>query len=128
MNLAKRGLYFFVGVCLGTIVVLFIAKQKNIQFPYGPDARTLKSIRVKEHRIFSDQALEALKTHQIDSVRIEYLLHKSDVDFSESITDTKIPCQTYQLNGKLKDMEVSMRIQRCDSTATFENITVKKKP
>ena len=54
MNLAKRSLYFLVGMSIGTVIVLFIAKQKKIEFPYGPDARTLKSIRVKEQRFFSD--------------------------------------------------------------------------
>ena len=52
MNLAKRSLYFLVGMSIGTVIVLFIAKQKKIEFPYGPDARTLKSIRVKEQRFF----------------------------------------------------------------------------
>ena len=135
MDLKKRFFYFFIGITLGVIAVIFMTNERNknrpeeerISFPYGPDARTLKSIRVKKHRVFSEQAKEALQTHNIDSIRIEYLLHKSDVDFSESITDRTIPCQTYQLNGNLKNMKVSMRIERCDSTATFEKITVKKK-
>lgn len=127
MNLAKRSLYFFIGATLGIIVVLFIAKQKNIKFPYGPDARTLKSIRVKPERYFSEQAQKTIDTYQIDSIRIEYLLHKSDVDFSESDTDRSKPCQTYKLNGELKDMDVSLIIKRCDSSATFENISILKK-
>ncbi len=126
MNLAKRGLYFLIGSFMGIIIVYFIGKKKKITFPYGPDARTLKSIRVKEHRYFSDQAKQVIQQYELDSIKIAYLLTESDVDFSESITDTKIPCQTYRINGELKDIEVSMLIKRCDSSATFQEIIIKK--
>ncbi|MEI6864751.1 DUF4258 domain-containing protein [Flavicella sp.] len=125
MNLLNRFIYFFFGLSLGVIAVLFIAKKKNIQFPYGPDARTLKSIRIKEHYIFSEQAKQAITEHHIDSIKLAYLLTKSDVDFSESDTDIKKPCQTYKINGQLKDKEISLIIKRCDSTATFEEILIK---
>ncbi|MGB2129232.1 MAG: DUF4258 domain-containing protein [Flavicella sp.] len=124
MNLAKRAFYFIVGSFFGIGLVFFIAKKKQIKFPYGPDARTLKSIRVKPYRIFSSQAKEALQIHGIDSLRMAYLLEESDVNFSESMTDTSQPCQTYQLYGTLQDKEVAMRIKRCDSTATFEEIII----
>ena len=127
MNLAKRSLYFLVGMSIGTVIVLFIAKQKKIEFPYGPDARTLKSIRVKEQRFFSEQAQQMLRTYQLDSLKIDYLLRASDVDFSKSDTSVKIPCQTYQVNGELKDLLVSMLIERCDSFAMFKEIYIQKK-
>ena len=125
MNLAKRSFYFIVGSLFGIGVVFLIAKKKQIKFPYGPDARTLKSIRVKPYRIFSEQAKNTLQQHGIDSLRIAYLLEESDIDFSESMTDAKQPCQTYQLYGNLNDKSVAMRIERCDSIATFKEITVK---
>jgi len=125
MNLAKRSLYFFIGTAVGIVIVFFIAEKKNITFPYGPDARTLKSIRVKEHRFFSEQAKQTIQEYELDSIKIAYLLAESDVDFSESITDARLPCQTYKVNGELRDLEVSMLIKRCDSSATFEEILVK---
>ena len=125
MNLAKRSFYFIVGSLFGIGLVFLIAKKKQIKFPYGPDARTLKSIRVKPYRMFSAQAKNTLQQHDIDSLRIAYLLEESDVDFSESMTDAKQPCQTYQLYGNLNDKSVAMRIERCDSIATFKEITVK---
>lgn len=127
MNLTNRFIYFFLGVSLGVIAVVFLAKKKNIQFPYGPDARTLKSIRVKEYRYFSDQAKQTIAQNNIDSLKLAYLLTQSDVDFSESDTDTKKPCQTYRIYGELKDMEVSMLVKRCDSSATFEEIIFQDK-
>ena len=125
MNIVKRFSYFSIGLAIGIVAVAFLAKKKNIQFPYGPDARTLKSIRVKPNRFFSDQAQEMVDKYSLDSVKLAYLLTTSDVDFSESDTNTKIPCQTYKINGELKNMDVSLVVQRCDSSATFKNITIK---
>lgn len=126
MNLKQRSFYFIIGLFLGIIAVLFIAKKKNVQFPYGPDARTLKSIRVKKAYFFSEQAQQALNTYEIDSIRLAYLLTESDVDFSESNTDRNQPCQTYKINGALQEISVSMLVKRCDSSATFEEILVRK--
>jgi hypothetical protein len=126
MNLKQRSFYFIIGLFLGIIAVLFIAKKKNVQFPYGPDARTLKSIRVKKEYFFSEQAQQALNTYEIDSLRLAYLLTESDVDFSESNTDRNQPCQTYKINGALQEISVSMLVKRCDSSATFEEILVRK--
>ena len=47
MNLLKRFGYYFIGLALGSIVVLFIWKGKDVSFEYGMDARTLKTIRIK---------------------------------------------------------------------------------
>jgi hypothetical protein len=126
MNLKQRSFYFIIGLFLGIIAVLFIAKKKNVQFPYGPDARTLKSIRVKKEYFFSEQAQQALNTYEIDSLRLAYLLTESDVDFSESNTDRNQPCQTYKINGALQEISISMLVKRCDSSATFEEILVRK--
>ncbi len=127
MNITSRLFYFIFGVSLGIVAVVFLAKKKNIQFPYGPDARTLKSIRVKKYRYFSEQAEQKINEYHIDSIQMAYLLAKSDVDFSESETDTKKACQSYRINGELREMEVSMFIKRCDSSATFEEITISNK-
>jgi hypothetical protein len=126
MNITNRFIYFFFGLSLGIIAVIFLAKKKNIQFPYGPDARTLKSIRVKQQRYFSTQAEQTLNQYKIDSLQLEYLLTESDVDFSNSDTDPKKPCKTYQINGTLNNMDVSLRIKRCDSSAHFQKVIIKK--
>lgn len=124
MNFAKRSLYFVTGIALGSLIVLFIAVQKKVEFPYGPDARTLKSLRVKKHRYFSNQAKEQIQKYALDSLDIDVLLRKSDVDFSESITDRSLPCQTYKINGERSESLVSITVQRCDSSLVFEKILI----
>ncbi len=126
MNLAQRSFYFIIGLSLGIIGVLFIAEKKDVQFPYGPDARTLKSIRVKKDYFFSEQAQQALEEYEIDSIRLAYLLNESDVDFSESDTNRNQPCQTYKINGELQEIEIAMLVKRCDSSATFQEINVRR--
>jgi hypothetical protein len=127
MNLAQRSIYFTIGLFLGIVGVIFIADKKEVQFPYGPDARTLKSIRVKKEYYFSEQAQKTLQEYEIDSIRLAYLLNESDVDFSESDTDRNQPCQTYKINGDLQEIEIAMLVKRCDSSATFQEIKVVRK-
>ena len=43
----KRIGYYLVGVSFGSIIVFFIWKNKKVSFDYGPDARTLKTIRIR---------------------------------------------------------------------------------
>lgn len=124
MHIINRFSYFSIGLAIGIVAVIFLAKKKNIQFPYGPDARTLKSIRIKPYRTFTEQAQKTVDTYQLDSLKLAYLLTESDVDFSESDTDTKKPCQIYRINGTLKEFDVTLLIERCDSTANFQEITV----
>ncbi len=126
MNLAQRAIYFIIGLFIGTIVVVFIAQKKGVKFPYGPDARTLKSIRVKKYQKFSDNALLTAQQNNLDSIRIAYILSEGDVDFSKSMTDTKKPCQTYWIDASLKEQEVTLIVERCDSTATIQDIKVTK--
>jgi hypothetical protein len=127
MNLAQRSIYFTIGLFLGIVGVIFIADKKEVQFPYGPDARTLKSIRVKKEYYFSEQAQKTLQEYEIDSIRLAYLLNESDVDFSESDTDRNQPCQTYKINGDLQEIEIAMLVKRGDSSATFQEIKVVRK-
>ncbi|MEN8879874.1 MAG: DUF4258 domain-containing protein, partial [Polaribacter sp.] len=53
--LLKRIGYFLVGVSISSIGVYFFWQKKNASFDYGMDARTLKTIRIRE-RIFSNEA------------------------------------------------------------------------
>ncbi len=66
MHLLKRFGYYLIGIALGSLVVLFIWKGKDVSFDYGMDARTLKTIRIKK-RLFSDSAQQTLATSKFNS-------------------------------------------------------------
>ena len=75
MQLLKRFGYYFIGVALGSIGVMFFWQKKKVTFDYGMDARTLKTIRIRK-RVFSSEASKTMLTHKIDSIQIENILKK----------------------------------------------------
>lgn len=124
MKLYQRILYILTGLCIGTVFALFILNKKNVTFDYGPNARTLKSIRTKPEIIISENAeFNAIKV-KLDSVALAYVLNKGDVDFSKSQPRTK-PCQKYWIDASIYDQDIAVIIKRCDSTATVEEVIIK---
>ncbi|MGJ8759307.1 MAG: DUF4258 domain-containing protein [Polaribacter sp.] len=121
--LIKRIGYYLVGLSLGSVAVYFFWQKKQATFDYGMDARTLKSIRIKE-RLFTDDARSAMHKFDIDSLKINTILHTGDVNFGKS-KPRQEPCPEYYITGT-KDLEkVSLLVKRCESTATIEKIIVK---
>ena len=61
MTFKQRLPFFLGGLTIGIIIVVFVFGKKNTTFDYGPNARVLKNIRIKE-RVFSEKALTILNT------------------------------------------------------------------
>lgn len=122
MQLLKRFGYYAIGLAFGLLVVFFIWKGKNVSFDYGMDARTLKTIRVRE-RIFSKDAQEVLMTTKIDTATITAILKNGDVNFSKSKTHLK-PCNEYFITGKDSLKNIDLYIIRCKSKATIDKIII----
>tara|TARA_R110002050_G_scaffold293646_2_gene450287 strand:+ start:221 stop:589 length:369 start_codon:yes stop_codon:yes gene_type:complete len=120
--LIKRIGYFLVGVSLGSIGVYFFWQKKNATFDYGMDARTLKTIRIKE-RVFSDNAKRVMLNSDIDSTKISTILYTGDVDFGKSKPRQK-PCAEYYITGNNDLENVSLYVSRCDSVATIKEIII----
>ncbi|KAF9657729.1 DUF4258 domain-containing protein [Tenacibaculum sp. Mcav3-52] len=122
MQWLKRVGYYLIGIALGSLVVLFIWKGKDVSFDYGMDARTLKTIRIKK-RLFSDNAQQILATSKIDTTTIFTILNNGDVDFGKSKPRLK-PCAEYFITGKDSLSHIDLYVIRCDSTATIDKITI----
>jgi len=118
MQLLKRFGYYFIGLALGSIGVIFFWKKKKVSFDYGMDARTLKTIRIRK-RLFSNEALKMMDLHKIDTAQISNALKYGDVNFGKSKPRLK-PCAEYYVTYETFDLYVT----RCDSTATVNKITV----
>ena len=123
MKLLKRIGFYLIGVSLGCIVVLFIWKGKDVSFDYGPDARTLKTIR-KKTILYSEQAKKLMGEMSIDTMAVNHILHTGDVKFNKS-EPRKKPCAEYFITGKYSDLELDMYVIRCDSIATIDKIWIK---
>lgn len=120
--LIKRIGYYLVGLSLGSIAVYFFWQKKNASFDYGMDARTLKTIRIRE-RVFSDEAKKSMERYNIDTTNISTILYLGDVDFSKGKPREK-PCAEYYITGKNELKNVHLYVKRCDSTATIEKVIV----
>ena len=120
MNLAKRFLYYFGGFAIGIVLLYFFiggsGSGASCEYDYGPDARTLKNIRLKE-RIYTDASLEALAANQLDTATISAILKTGDVLFSES--NTKLDsCKIYVIEGEASEKVLKISVENCEIQAT----------
>jgi hypothetical protein len=120
--LIKRIGYYLVGFSLGAVATYFFWQKKNATFDYGMDARTLKTIRIKD-RIFSEEAKKSMERYDIDSTNISTILYLGDVDFGKG-KPRKRPCAEYYVTGKDDLKNVHLYVKRCDSTSTIEKVIV----
>jgi hypothetical protein len=119
----KRVGYYLVGVALGSIIVLFVWKGKDVSFPYGPNARTLRSIQKKQLE-YSTSAETIMVKSAIDSTYIQAVLLSGDVDFDKSKPRLK-PCAEYFISGSHNEKNIDIYVRRCDSIATIQTVWVK---
>ena len=122
MQLLKRIGYFLVGLAFGSVALFFFWKQKNVEFDYLPNARTLKNIRVKP-RLFSKEATLTMQQNEIDSIIIANILIYGEVDFGKSKPRQK-PCREYWVDSENLETQISLVVKNCDSTATIQKVFV----
>ena len=85
MKLAARLAYYSVGFFIGIMILMFFLSGKKTSCDYGPDARVLKNIRIK-NKTYEPSVLLFLKENQLDTSVVRNMLNSGDVDFSNSNT------------------------------------------
>ncbi len=118
--LLKRIGYYLIGLSIGTVGVYFFWQKKNATFDYGPNARTLKSIRLKD-RLYSEASMKFLAKEGIDTASVTIILKNGDVDFGKSKPRQK-PCAEYYITGTEELKTINLIVERCDSIATIKEI------
>ena len=122
MNIAKRFGFYGFGFIIGLVLLFFFLNGKKAGCDYGPDARTLKNIKIKQ-RLFSTQSLQDLKENNLDTATVSSLLKLGDVNFGES--NTKLDsCNVYVIEGSVKKIKLKMSVQNCEKTATITSIAI----
>jgi hypothetical protein len=122
MHIAKRFGFYGFGFVIGLLLLFFFLNGKKAGCDYGPDARTLKNIKIKQ-RVFSTQSLQALKQNNLDTSAVSSLLRFGDVNFGES--NTKLDsCKVYVIEGFVKNTNLKMNVQNCDKTATITSLVL----
>ena len=91
MNLFRRFLFFFFGLAIGSVFVMFFFQRKGTEFCYLPNCRVLKDLRSKPLTL-----AESLKDYSVE--QLTPLFHDGDIDFSRS--DTHSACRTYIIKGE----------------------------
>ena len=119
----KRLGYFLFGLSLGVFLLGRFYDKKNASFDYGPNARTLKSIRNKPHFVYSTEVKEIMTQHNIDTSAVKSLLFFGDIKFNKS-NRGKAPCHTYLIEPTNKTATISITVKRCDSVATVTELEV----
>ncbi|GGG48411.1 hypothetical protein [Bizionia arctica] len=121
MKLLHRVGYYLGGFSIGLVILAFFLNGKKVSCDYGPDARVLKNINLKQIR-FSENIETAILNKKIDSLEIRGLLKYGDIDFSNSDTRKK-PCGIYAIEGEINEKEILLTVENCDSIATIKDIS-----
>ncbi len=124
MKLAARLAYYSVGFFIGIMILMFFLSGKKTSCDYGPDARVLKNIRIK-NKSYDPSVLLFLKENQLDTSVVRNILNSGDVDFSNS--NTKLDsCKIYAVEGEVDNKNLILRIENCENQATIQQINFKK--
>lgn len=122
MKFIHRLGFYLGGFIIGLILLFFFLSGKKTSCDYGPEARTLKNIRIKP-RYFSEAVTGELADNQLDTSVVSELLKKGDVIFSES--NTKLDsCKQYVIKGEFLEQKLKIRVENCEEKATIMKITI----
>jgi len=130
-KLLRRFGYYLGGLALGVIALSYINKQKGTTFNYGPNARVLSQIRLKDTLNISNKAQIILDHYHLDSLDVQYVLHKGNWIRNKSNVHQK-PCPNYwieatigkEINHQIQRNNFAFVIERCEYTATIKDIKV----
>jgi hypothetical protein len=120
MKFVHRLGYYLGGFVIGLMLLFFFLGGKKTSCDYGPEARTLKNIRIKP-RHFSEKGLQAFSNHKIDTATVSIFLKKGDVLFSESNTSLD-SCKQYVIRGVVTDKKYKIRVENCETKTTVLDI------
>lgn len=122
MKFIHRLGYYLGGFSIGLIFLAFFLSGKRASCDYGPDARVLKNIGLKQLQ-FDERVEDMLNSKTIDSTTISLILKQGDVNFSESNTKLET-CKIYVIEKTVEDKEIALTVENCKQIATIKNISI----
>ncbi|MBW2962779.1 hypothetical protein [Mesonia aestuariivivens] len=120
MKLIHRFGYYFGGFSLGIVILIFFLSGKKTSCDYGPSARVLKNLRIKE-KAYSTDAKKQMQVYQLDSIFIANTLQSGDVIFSESETSLD-SCNVYIVQSEKENKTYETSFKNCDSLVTILSV------
>ena len=123
MKFVHRLGYYLGGFSIGLILLAFFLSGKRASCDYGPDARVLKNIGLKQLN-YSDAVLAMMDSKMIDTTTIALVLKQGDVNFSESNTKLET-CKLYIVEKTVEEKDIALTVENCDEIATIKNVSIK---
>ena len=120
--MVRRFFLYLIGVGLGVIVSIFFFGDRDIEFSYLPNARTLKHLRGQAFQ-FSEKALCQLSCISMTESSFEQIFYDTDLDVDFAGSDVGGTCRTYLIEVEGQKFS-KFKVDDCDSTSTLLNIDV----
>ena len=120
--MVRRFFLYLIGLGLGVIVSIFFFGDRDIEFSYLPNARTLKHLRGQSFQ-FSEQALCQLNCISMTERSFQQIFYDKDLDVDFSGSDVGGKCRTYLIEVAGQKFS-KFNVDDCDSTSTLLNIDV----
>ncbi len=122
MSLARRFLFYFIGIGLGIIFVYLVVLRGRDWPAWLPQGALIEEVLRKPREINpnSDCPPEALG---IDSLQLSRMIKSASVDFKRSEVQ-KEPCRLYYLNTEWSEKNYEITVSVCDSSIVVECVRV----
>ena len=120
--MVRRFFLYLIGVGLGVIISIFFFGDRDIEFSYLPNARTLKHLRGQAFQ-FSEKALCQLDCISMTESSFEQMFYDTDLDVDFGGSDVGGKCRTYLIEVAGQKFS-KFNVDDCDSTSILLNIDV----
>ncbi len=111
MRFSKRLGFYTLGLSLGCVLVFLFFGDRPMRCAYFPNARVLQHLSERKIR-YSREAELQMRALGLDRVRVQQILHRGRVDFSQS-EPRKAPCKTY----RIAQDSLYVMVQMCERSA-----------
>lgn len=116
----RRFFFYLIGIGFGIVASMLFFGDRDIDFSYLPNARTVKHLRAQELQ-FSEKAQCQLNCLGLTESSFERIFKDSDLDVDFGASDVKGQCRTYLI--EVEDAKFSnFNVDDCDSLSTILNV------
>ena len=116
----RRFFFYLIGVGFGIVASMLFFGDRDIDFSYLPNARTIKHLRNQE-LVISEKAQCQLNCLGLTESSFEKIFKDADLDVDFGASDVKGQCRTYLI--EVEDAKFSnFNVDDCDSLSTILNV------
>ena len=113
----RRIFLYLIGVGLGVVASMFFFGDRDLDFSYLPNARTLKHLRTQNFSI-SKKALCQLSCLGLNTSSLEKVFKDGDLDVDFNSSDVDGMCRIYKIEVD-HDLFTGFTVDDCDSLSNI---------